>query len=333
MNNDRKFIGLLLMFLAFHLTGLSGSHANQIEWEDSELIISVEGSGTMVQMWDSLSAKEAMLSDTVKSGTSNKLIVPPKLDPITVLRGIDAANPPRISLDGVTIDKNSLDQVPPDSLASVIVMNLSSPEGIVRKDGVVMFTTKAKARKGIDASNPPLFILDGRLIDKEIAKQIKQDQVASIIVLKGEQAINLYGEKGKNGVIVINSKAIPSKIEEINIDDRKKEPTKREDGVFVAVDEMPEFPGGIDALRDFLDKEIRYPVEAQKDKLQGRVLVSFVVATDGKVEHAKIAYGVFPSLNREAMRVINRMPNWKPGKFHGQVVRVAYTLPIMFLLQ
>ncbi|MCK9412074.1 MAG: TonB family protein [Prolixibacteraceae bacterium] len=333
MNNDRKFIGLLLMFLAFHLTGLSGSHVNQIEWADSGLIISVEGSGTMVQMWDSLSAKEAVLSDTVKSGTSNKLIGSPKLDPITVLRGIDVANPPLISLDGVTIDKNSLDHVPPDSLASVIVMNLSSPEGIVRKDGVVMFTTKAKARKGTDLSNPPLFFIDGKLIDIKIAKQIKSDQIASFTILKDEQAIDLYGEKGKYGVILIKSKINTGNNEEIPFAKDGERPPGRENGVFMVVDEMPEFPGGKSALDDFLLSEIRYPTDAQKEKIQGKVLVSFVVATDGKVEHAKIAYGVFPSLNREVLRVINRMPYWKPGKFHGQVVRVAYTLPIMFLLQ
>lgn len=332
MSNDRNYPGLLVLFFAFHLNAFSNSCPEIVNRPGCEPVLSIAGYGTKVQKSDSQTMKITMLADTVKSGTSSKIMVPPTLDPAAVIRGIDAANPPLIYLDGVVIDKNRMDQVDLDSIASVKVMNLSSPGGIVRKDGVVMFTTKAKARKGIDLSNPPLFFLDGKLIDIKIARQIKSDQIASFTILKDEQAIDLYGEKGKYGVILINSKANTSKVDGVNINDRDKRGPKMENGVCVVVDEMPEFPGGKSALEDFLQSEIRYPVDAQKDRIQGKVLVSFVINTDGKIEKAKIAYGVFPSLNREALRVINRMPYWKPGKCHGQAVPVAYTLPIMFLL-
>ena len=103
--------------------------------------------------------------------------------------------------------------------------------------------------------------------------------------------------------------------------------------VFVVVEEMPEFPGGSKALRSFLAQHIMYPVEAQKEKIQGKVFVNFVVGSDGKVSNAKIARGVYSSLDAEALRVVGLLPAWKPGKQHGQAVDVAYTVPIEFVLQ
>jgi protein TonB len=103
--------------------------------------------------------------------------------------------------------------------------------------------------------------------------------------------------------------------------------------VFFIVEDMPEFPGGEVALRQFIANAIKYPVIAQENGIQGRVYVTFVVNTDGSITDARIARGVDPSLDKEALRVVNTLPNWKPGKQRGKPVRVSYTVPINFVLQ
>jgi protein TonB len=113
----------------------------------------------------------------------------------------------------------------------------------------------------------------------------------------------------------------------------EKEEEKEDTPVFFIVEEMPDFPGGQLALRKFIAQAIKYPVIAQENGIQGKVFVNFVVAKDGTVTGAKIARGVDPSLDKEALRVVNSLPKWKPGKQGGKPVRVSYTVPINFQLQ
>ena len=101
---------------------------------------------------------------------------------------------------------------------------------------------------------------------------------------------------------------------------------------FDVVEEMPQFPGGPAALFEFLSKNIQYPKDAEKAKLQGRVIVTFVVKKDGSITDAKVVKSVAPSLDAEALRVINAMPNWAPGRQGGQPVNVKYTVPLTFRL-
>lgn len=108
---------------------------------------------------------------------------------------------------------------------------------------------------------------------------------------------------------------------------------KEEQQVFVVVEEMPEFPGGELALRNYIAKAIVYPTVAQENGIQGKVFVTFVVNKDGSVSNAKIARGVDASLDQEALRVVSTLPKWKPGKQRGVPVRVSYTVPISFKLQ
>ena len=103
--------------------------------------------------------------------------------------------------------------------------------------------------------------------------------------------------------------------------------------VFFIVEDMPEFPGGESALHKYLGTEVKYPVIAQENGIQGRVYVKFVVNVDGQVANVEIARGVDPSLDKEALRVVKAMPKWKPGKQRGKAVRVSYTVPINFVLQ
>lgn len=93
---------------------------------------------------------------------------------------------------------------------------------------------------------------------------------------------------------------------------------------------MPEYPGGMSAMVEFLSKNVKYPKDAAKQKVEGRVLVWFVVETDGSLTDVKVAKKVFPSLDAEAVRVVKTMPKWTPGKHNDQPVRVRFALPIVF---
>ena len=107
-----------------------------------------------------------------------------------------------------------------------------------------------------------------------------------------------------------------------------------EQEIFEVVEQMPEFPnGGMAGLMQYLSKNIKYPAIAQENGTQGRVTVQFVVNADGSIVDAKVIRGVDPYLDKEALRVINSMPKWKPGMQRGKAVRVKYTVPVMFRLQ
>ena len=108
---------------------------------------------------------------------------------------------------------------------------------------------------------------------------------------------------------------------------------KKNQKVFDVVEQMPEYPGGQAALIEYISNNVKYPDDAAKKKVEGKVFVTFVVDTDGKITAVSLLRKVFPSLDAEAIRVISGMPNWIPGKQKGQVVRVKYTVPIMFRLK
>ncbi|MBS2098269.1 energy transducer TonB [Carboxylicivirga linearis] len=121
---------------------------------------------------------------------------------------------------------------------------------------------------------------------------------------------------------------------EVDFSDLAMDEEEAEDApVFFIVEEMPEFPGGEEALRKFIAQSVKYPVIAQENGIQGRVYVSFVVNTKGAVTDVKIARGVDPNLDKEAIRVVKSMPAWTPGKQRGKAVKVSYTVPINFVLQ
>lgn len=103
--------------------------------------------------------------------------------------------------------------------------------------------------------------------------------------------------------------------------------------VYDVVEEMPSFPGGQSALMQYLGNNIQYPVEAQENGVQGRVIISFVVENDGGISHVKVAKSADPALDREAMRVVETMPKWIPGKQNGECVRVRYSVPVVFRLK
>ena len=117
---------------------------------------------------------------------------------------------------------------------------------------------------------------------------------------------------------------------------KEPEPEKakpKEEEIFVAVEQQAEFPGGQGALMKFLSNNIRYPESAQQNDIQGRVIVKFVVEKDGSIGNVTVVKGVDRDLDREAIRVVKKMPRWQPGKNNGVAVRSYFNLPVTFRLQ
>lgn len=125
-----------------------------------------------------------------------------------------------------------------------------------------------------------------------------------------------------------NSPAIASDVTQ----DLKPANQKLEDKVYTVIEEMPEYPGGVNELMNYLTTNIKYPADAKAKGIEGRIIVRFIVNKAGKIEKAEIIRGFYPSCDKEALRVVNAMPDWTPGKQNGENVSVYYTLPIMFKL-
>ncbi len=131
--------------------------------------------------------------------------------------------------------------------------------------------------------------------------------------------------------MIVTAMAPEEKEKPVNKEESKAAP--QEGVIFQVVEEMPEFPGGMGEAMKFLGRNIKYPVVAQQAKIEGRVIVQFVVERDGNLSNIHVVRGVSPELDAEAIRVIGLMPKWKPGKQRGKEVAVKYTVPIMFRLQ
>ena len=160
--------------------------------------------------------------------------------------------------------------------------------------------------------------------DEEVKEEdmIKLDEVE-----KSNKAVGAFNVQGNDEV---GGEVLKAK-EEI----KAPEPPKHveEEKVFDVVEQMPSFPGGNSALMKFLNENIHYPVVAQENGVQGRVVISFVVERDGHITDVQVARSVDPSLDKEAQRVVKSMPKWIPGKQNGSAVRVKYNVPVSFRLQ
>ncbi|NDP20960.1 MAG: energy transducer TonB [Paludibacter sp.] len=147
----------------------------------------------------------------------------------------------------------------------------------------------------------------------EVLNVVENDKVTA--------SIKIDTEDDKNKVVIVNAPvAAPVVEEEDNV-------------VFQVVETMPTFPGGDAELFKFLSNNVKYPVIAQENGIQGRVICQFVVNKDGSIVDVEVVRSVDASLDKEAIRVIKSMPKWSPGKQRGKPVRVKYTLPVNFKLQ
>ena len=162
----------------------------------------------------------------------------------------------------------------------------------------------------------PLMIIDGKEVTS--LDNIDGNDIASMTVLKNPESLKKFGEKGKDGVILITTKA--------------HEKTSSGEDALEVVEEMPEFPGGEIELMKFISRNVKYPDDAKEAGKAGRVIVKFVIDKDGSISDATILRSVYPSIDAEALRVVNAMPKWNPGKVKGEPVKVKYTLPLTFSL-
>ena len=129
------------------------------------------------------------------------------------------------------------------------------------------------------------------------------------------------------------TKEDPTSISEIQVNGFAAAPKAEEQGeIFQVAEEQPMFPGGMQEMMKFIQKEVKFPKDAQDKGIQGRVIVQFVVNKDGSICEDTVLKSVSPSLDAEAVRVVRSMPNWTPGKDKGEPVRTRFTLPVSFRL-
>ncbi len=164
-------------------------------------------------------------------------------------------------------------------------------------------------------------------VNAEKVVDVRYDGPQKQITKKGRKnaTINMGVDKT---ILVVETDETKAETPETNTAVGTFEPVQGD--VFDVVEEMPQYPGGPQALFEFLSNNVKYPEEAEKAGIQGRVIATFVVEKDGSVSNAKVVKSVDPLLDAEALRVISAMPKWKPGKQNGKVVRVKYTVPLSF---
>ena len=209
------------------------------------------------------------------------------------------------------------------------------------------------------SDHAPLVILDGKIATMEQVKALEQNEIDHINVVKAEAKDVLeayakhYNADTSNGIIFIITKAYkekPNDQKSVVVVVKAKKPQTLEEAAaqgdiaigaidydkpekpFDVVEQMPEFPGGQEALMQFLRQEVKYPKEAEEKGLQGRVVVRYIIEKDGSISEVEIVKSVNEYLDAEAIRVVNAMPKWKPGKQKGEPVRVKFTLPVTFRL-
>ena len=137
-----------------------------------------------------------------------------------------------------------------------------------------------------------------------------------------------FNLKAQNVISPNNEKNGPTILRTVGDDSTESD----QEEVYQVGEQQPSFPGGREELFKYLAYNVKYPIDAAKNKIEGRVLVTFVVEHDGSISNVNVANSVYPSLDKESIRVVSGMPKWIPGKANGKTVRVKYTIPITFRL-
>lgn len=182
----------------------------------------------------------------------------------------------------------------------------------------------------------PLYIIDG--MEYPTNTGLTTNSVESIQLLKPEEATAKYGERGKYGAVEITTTAIynlkhpkTASAEEAPAGQQPTPAASEDDTPFLIVDEMPLFQGkDLNTFRSWLQSQIRYPAEALKRGIEGRVVLSFIVERDGSVSTIQLLQSPDRILSEEARRVVSSSPKWTPGRQNGHLVRVRYMLPVDF---
>jgi TonB family protein len=274
--------------------------------------------------------------------------VPPPPPPPPPL-GIDLKGdgpPPLYVVNGSITSKAEVEKINPETIESVSVLKDKSEAekpatdkyGEKGKDGVIEIITKKRNAETLNVSAPtttgvkiksadgkiPLYIIDGVISDNGL-NTITPESIEAIEVLKAESATAKYGDKGKDGVILVTTKK--------KVAERDSLKQKTNEDAFVVVEEMPEFKEGSDAMVSWIVSNLKYPADALKNKITGKVLVNFMVTRAGKIKNVAVSKSVSPLLDAEAIRVISSMPDWKPGSQAGKLVDVQMQVPVEFKLK
>ena len=182
----------------------------------------------------------------------------------------------------------------------------------------------------------PLLIIDGKVATREqLQTLVDQKEIYFINVLKyneeNKDFLRAYGNKHNadtsNGIINIITKEYCD-----SVDRKVQEEAKKTKDYFDVVEQMPDFPGGSAELMKYLTENVKYPEEAYSKGEQGRVILTFIVEPDGSITNVKVVKSVSEAIDAEAIRVVESMPKWIPGKQSGKAVRVKYTIPVTFRL-
>ena len=173
------------------------------------------------------------------------------------------------------------------------------------------------------------------VLDEEMVEITKQDQPKPqpVEVPKQTTQLTIVEDDVEVEDVNINAEVDQNEVIEEYVAPEVVEEEVTEQEVFTIVEEMPDFPGGVAKLSEYLQKNIKYPQMARESGIQGRVFVNFVVEPDGSVSHVNVMRSLGGGCDEEAMRVVKAMPKWKPGKQRGKPVRVSYILPVNFKLQ
>lgn len=207
------------------------------------------------------------------------------------------------------------------SVAEISALNQPKKKAEVKQQKKVQLEQPEKVVERVKSSvkfTAPVIKKDDEVKPEDELKT--QDELMNTKTAIG--ALDVKGNDDANGEVLKIKEAVA-----------QPEPKPEVEKVFDVVEQMPSFPGGPSALMEWLSNNVKYPVVAQENGVQGRVVVSFVVERDGTITDVKVVRGVDPSLDKEASRVVRAMPRWIPGKQNGSAVRVKYNVPVAFRLQ
>ena len=172
------------------------------------------------------------------------------------------------------------------------------------------------------------------VVEEEMVEITKQEQKPQPVeVPKQTTQIQVVEDDVEVEDIEINADVDQNEVIEEYVAPEIEEEDIQEAEIFTIVEEMPDFPGGMQKLADYLAKNIKYPQMARESGIQGRVFINFVVEPDGSISNVNVMRSLGGGCDEEAVRVVKSMPKWKPGKQRGKPVRVSYILPVNFKLQ
>lgn len=231
-------------------------------------------------------------------------------------------------------------------IAAVVIFSAIAIKNVIEANQKVAIVTEAKLSKIDKTPKVEKKKVTPKIEQPKVVEKVKSSIKFTAPVIKKDSEVkpeeemktqeDLQKTKTTIGAFnVVGNDEFDGKVLKAKEEIAQPEPPKNEEEnkVFDVVEEQPSFPGGQGALMAWLRDNIKYPVVAAENGIQGKVIVQFVVGKNGSISNVKVLRSVDPSLDREAVRVVSSMPNWTPGKQNGTSVNVRYTLPVTFKLQ